>query len=168
MAILTVHHWDAEQERGVHELARVARDTVGVFVQANFGRRQELTIAGAPVGRMLADDNPEEDDAWFAPGGAGSVIAVAATDAPLLPGQCKALARRVSLGLARTGTTGSPFSGDIFLAFSTANDDALASRLGDGGATGSEAPGYATLQFIPGGGRSTRSTRRSSKRPRRR
>jgi len=53
------------------------------------------------------------------------VIAVVATDAPLLPGQCKALARRVPLGLARTGTTGGHFSGDIFLAFSTANGEAL-------------------------------------------
>ncbi len=53
--------------------------------------------------------------------GAGSVIAIVATDAPLLPGQCKALARRVPLGLARTGTAGSHFSGDIFLAFSTAD-----------------------------------------------
>ena len=131
---------------------------LGVFVQANFGRRRELTIAGVPVGGMLADDNPEEDEEWFAPRGAGSVIVVVATDAPLLPGQCKALARRVPLGLARTGTTGSHFSGDIFLAFSTANDDALASRPGapaaraeDDAATSSEAPGYGTLRFIPWG-----------------
>lgn len=101
---------------------RVDRYHVGVFVQANFGARHELTVAGVPVGAALADDNPMAD---FVPGstpdGAGSVIAVVATDAPLLPGQAKALARRVPLGLARTGTTGSHFSGDIFLAFSTAN-----------------------------------------------
>ena len=62
--------------------------------------------------------------------GAGSVIVVVATDAPLLPDQCRALARRVPLGLARTGTTGSHFSGDIFLAFSTANAGGLTSRMG--------------------------------------
>jgi D-aminopeptidase len=99
--------------------------TVGAFLQCNFGSRSELTILGRPLGELLADDNPLEQMAWFQPGG-GSVIAVIATDAPLLPGQCKALARRVPLGLARTGTTGSHFSGDLFLAFSTANPGAFA------------------------------------------
>ena len=94
--------------------------TVGVFVQANFGRREELTIAGLPVGQLLADDNPMAEH-FAAPEGAGSVITIVATDAPLLPHQCTALARRVTLGLARTGTTGSHFSGDLFLAFSTAS-----------------------------------------------
>jgi D-aminopeptidase len=93
--------------------------TVGVFVQANFGARHELVIAGVPLGVELADDNPLEE--YFSPAGAGSCIAVVATDAPLLPGQCKALARRVTLGLARTGTTGSHFSGDLFIALSTGN-----------------------------------------------
>lgn len=111
--------------------------SVGVFMQANFGTRAELTITGLPVGQILDDDNPEEDEDWFAPAGAGSVIVIVATDAPLLPGQCKALARRVPLGLARTGTTGSHFSGDIFLAFSTANPSALDSRLGGVGNEGS-------------------------------
>jgi D-aminopeptidase len=92
---------------------------VGVFVQTNFGARHELVIAGVPLGAELADDNPLEE--YFSPAGAGSCIAVVATDAPLLPGQCKALARRVTLGLARTGTTGSHFSGDIFIALSTAD-----------------------------------------------
>jgi D-aminopeptidase len=101
--------------------------TVGAFVQANFGQRDELRIGGLPAGRLFNDDNPEEDEDWFAPPGSGSVIVVLATDAPLLPGQCKALARRAPMGLARTGTTGSHFSGDIFLAFSTANRNALAS-----------------------------------------
>ena len=63
------------------------------------------------------------------PGGAGSVIAGIATDAPLLPMQCEALARRVPIGLARTGTTGGHFSGDIFLAFTTANAGALGSSF---------------------------------------
>lgn len=104
--------------------------TVGVFLQANFGSRQELTIRGHRVGEALSLPNPQEDTNWGtgtaqtspAPGGAGSVIVLVATDAPLDPLQCTALARRVPLGLARTGTTGSHFSGDLFLAFSTAND----------------------------------------------
>ena len=107
---------------------------VAAFVQANFGSRDELMIAGVP---MVGIDrpNPLGDSDWFAkdianakfPGGAGSVIVVIATNAPLLPAQCKALAKRVPLGLARTGTTGSHFSGDIFIAFSTANEGALQS-----------------------------------------
>jgi L-aminopeptidase/D-esterase-like protein len=80
--------------------------------------------------------------------GAGSVIAIVATDAPLLPGQCKALARRVPLGLARTGTTGSHFSGDLFLALSTANSGAFTpgseSLYGRGAR-------YDALRFIPWG-----------------
>jgi L-aminopeptidase/D-esterase-like protein len=104
--------------------------TVGAFVQANFGRRRQLTIAGHPVGKDLLDDNPLEETDWFLPAGAGSVIAVVATDAPLLPGQCSALARRATLGIGRTGTTGSHSSGDIFLAFSTANPGQLSSEVG--------------------------------------
>jgi L-aminopeptidase/D-esterase-like protein len=119
--------------------------TVGVFVQANFGSRHELVVAGVPIGRELLDDDPMSDPSWLAPPGAGSVIAIVATDAPLLPGQCKALARRVPLGLARTGTTGSHFSGDIFLAFSTANEGELA--LGLGGGDG--AARYGSLRFVP-------------------
>jgi D-aminopeptidase len=100
--------------------------TVGVFLQANFGSRDELTITGTAVGQLADVENPMEEDDWLeqdlrAPGGAGSVIVVVATDAPLSSAQCKALARRVPLGLARTGTTGSLFSGDLFLAFSTAD-----------------------------------------------
>jgi D-aminopeptidase len=101
--------------------------TVGVFVQANFGSRDELTIHGVPVGRAVNVPNPMETRDWLekdllTPGGAGSVIVVVATDAPLVAAQCEALARRVPMGLARTGTTGSLFSGDLFLAFSIAND----------------------------------------------
>jgi D-aminopeptidase len=128
--------------------------TVAAFVQANFGSRAELTFAGRHVGPALAGDNPIDGD-WFdidmgrkAPPGAGSVIAVIATDAPLLPGQCKALARRVPLGLARTGTTGSHFSGDIFLAFSTAEAPGLASSFPSGPATDDE---FSSLTFIPWG-----------------
>jgi len=99
--------------------------TVGVFVQANFGKRYELMLTGIALGEEFAADNPMRDSFNQAPAGAGSVIAVVATDAPLFPSQCKALARRVTVGLARTGTSGSHFSGDLFLAFSTANPGAF-------------------------------------------
>ena len=95
--------------------------TVGVFMQANFGWRPEFTIAGVPIGVHIREGDPLDDPSWLLPHGAGSCITIIATDAPLLPGQCKALARRVPMGLARTGTTSSHFSGDIFLAFSTGN-----------------------------------------------
>ncbi len=102
--------------------------TVGCFVQANFGARRELVLRGIACGDALADDNPIAEFRG-APSGAGSIIAIVATDAPLLPHQCKALARRVTLGIARTGTGGSHFSGDLFLAFSTANDGAFSPAL---------------------------------------
>ncbi len=89
--------------------------TLGVFVQANFGRAGELVLLGSKIGGEGAVQL----------GGAGSVIAIVATDAPLLPHQLKRLARRVPIGLARTGTSGNHSSGDIFLAFSTANAGAL-------------------------------------------
>jgi len=95
--------------------------TVGAFVQANFGLRQQLTIAGVPVGRALKDWRPDRR------GGeeAGSVIAVLATDAPLLPHQLQRLARRIALGIGRGGAISGHGSADIFLAFSTANAQAL-------------------------------------------
>jgi L-aminopeptidase/D-esterase-like protein len=97
------------------------RYTLGVFLQANFGDRSDFTVLGVPVGRHADAPRLRNRDM-------GSVISVVATDAPLLPHQLKRLARRVPLGLARTGTFGSHTSGDIFLAFSTANAEALASR----------------------------------------
>ena len=99
------------------------RFTLGVFVQSNFGRREDLTILGVPVGRHLTEGKLRGREQ-------GSVIAIVATDAPLLAHQLKRLARRVPLGLARTGTIGSNSSGDIFLAFSTANEQAFAQRGG--------------------------------------
>ncbi len=102
--------------------------TVGVFLQTNFGARKELVLSGVPCGEFLADDNPI-NDFFAAPPGAGSLIAIVATDAPLLPHQCNAMARRVTLGVARTGTSGSHFSGDLFLAFSTANAGAFTPPL---------------------------------------
>jgi D-aminopeptidase len=121
--------------------------TVGVFVQANFGRRHELTLAGLPLGQLLAGDNPMAAPAAN-PGGAGSVIAVVATEAPLLPHQTAALARRVTFGLARTGTTGSHFSGDLFLAFSTGNADAITPGVAVMQGT---AERYDQLRFVPWG-----------------
>lgn len=88
--------------------------TVGVLVQANCGLRRQLTIAGIPMGREIA-----EPAVWSRE--TGSIIIVVATDAPLLPHQLKRLARRASLGLARTGSVSGNGSGDLFLAFSTAN-----------------------------------------------
>ncbi len=96
--------------------------TVGVLVQANYGRRRHLTIAGVPVGEEIPDLLPEIHDGP-APMGAGSIIGVVATDAPLLPHQLKRIAQRVGLGIARMGGMGGNSSGDIFLAFSTANPD---------------------------------------------
>ena len=87
--------------------------TIGVFLQANFGRRPQLMIAGIPVGKEIPGEVYKKEN--------GSCIAVVATDAPLLPNQLKRLARRVSLGLARTGTISGNTSGDLFIAFSIAN-----------------------------------------------
>ena len=100
--------------------------TVGVLVQANFGRRPELTVAGVPVGREIADLTPEINREGGAAGDInvdheGSVIVVVATDAPLSSRQLERLAQRAALGLARTGSTSGNTSGDIFVAFSTGN-----------------------------------------------
>jgi D-aminopeptidase len=102
--------------------------TVGALVQANFGRRFQLTVSGVPVGRHLTEGAPfsqgrnpfEQED--------GSLIVVLATDAPLLPHQLKRLAKRATLGMARTGSMGGNGSGDIFLAFSTANPGAATAK----------------------------------------
>jgi L-aminopeptidase/D-esterase-like protein len=94
--------------------------TVGVLVQANFGSARQLTIAGVPVGRELLGNRRAAAVASGQPD-RGSVIIVVATDAPLLPHQLKRIARRAALGVARTGGTASNGSGDIFVAFSTAN-----------------------------------------------
>lgn len=91
--------------------------TVGAIVQANCGRRKQLTIAGIPVGKEIPGNAVYSQEA-------GSIIIVIGTDAPLLPHQLKRLARRASLGLARTGSVSGNGSGDLFLAFSTANRNA--------------------------------------------
>jgi L-aminopeptidase/D-esterase-like protein len=100
--------------------------TVGVLVQANFGRKSNLTIAGVPVGMELKDTLNYEFKAppSYQPGD-GSIIVVVATDAPLLPHQLKRIAARVPLGVGIVGGRGENGSGDIFLAFSTANPGAF-------------------------------------------
>ncbi len=98
--------------------------TVGVLVQANYGLRDTLRIAGMPVGQDIRNDRIfSEDDP--SPADTGSIIVVVGTDAPLLPHQLKRIARRPALGLGRMGSIAGNGSGDIFLAFSTANVDAL-------------------------------------------
>jgi L-aminopeptidase/D-esterase-like protein len=99
--------------------------TVGVLVQCNYGTRQNLRVAGIPVGAEIFGEDPYA----FVPSDIaerGSIIVVVATDAPLLPHQLKRVARRVTLGLGRNGSTAGNGSGDIFIAFSTANPDASA------------------------------------------
>lgn len=90
---------------------------LGVFVQANFGGRNELSIAGVPVGKEITEKQPVVHEPKRKD---GSIIVIVATNAPLLPGQLKLVARRVSMGIARTGTYSHEGSGDIFLALSTA------------------------------------------------
>jgi L-aminopeptidase/D-esterase-like protein len=103
------------------------RYALGALVQCNYGSRRRLQIAGVPVGREIPDLMPER------PRGdadQGSIIVVVATDAPLLPHQLERVARRVSLGLARVGSTSGNGSGDIFVAFTTANREAGRNRSG--------------------------------------
>ena len=110
--------------------------TVGVLVQCNYGSRQNLRVAGIPVGREISSEDPYA----YQPSEIserGSIIVVVATDAPVLSHQLKRMARRVSLGLGRTGSISGDGSGDIFIAFSTANPHA------DGGKT------VMDLKFLP-------------------
>ena len=105
--------------------------TVGVLVQCNYGSRDLFRVAGVPVGREIADLMPERPGGEQFEGEAdrdGSIIVVVATDAPVLTHQLERMARRVSLGLARNGSIASNGSGDIFVAFSTANREAAAER----------------------------------------
>jgi len=97
--------------------AKYSKYTVGVLVQCNYGYRSQLRIAGVPVGKEIPDHAARESDI-------GSIIVVVATDAPLIPTQLKRMARKVSLGLGRDGSYSGDGSGDIFVAFSTANPGA--------------------------------------------
>ena len=146
-----------EFKGGIGTASRVLRSdqggyTVGVLVQCNYGRRSRLSIAGAPVGREIADlmpcyrgavpADPEDDRACGGKQksdgtGQGSIIVVVATDAPLLPHQLKRIAKRVSLAIGRMGGLGEDASGDLFVAFSTANKGAA------------NAEGTRTLTMLP-------------------
>ncbi len=111
--------------------------TVGVLVQSNFGRRAQLMVAGVPVGKEIPQTPAQAALAGDpARGDLGSIIIVVATDAPLLPHQLKRLARRATLGMARTGGLSGNGSGDIFIAFSTANPEAF------------KAEGLSSLQMV--------------------
>jgi len=112
--------------------ASVGGYTVGVLVQANYGGRSQLTIAGVPVGKEITDLLPKE-----VPADTGSIIVVVGTDAPLLPHQLKRVVKRATLGIAKNGGIGGNSSGDIFIAFSTANTGA-----------GKDA-GVVSLQMLP-------------------
>jgi len=112
---------------GTGTASRVLRDlpgkpVLGVLVQANFGERRDLKIAGVPVGTELTGSLPVESG----PSKDGSIITVVATEAPLLPHQLKRLVKRVTLGLGKSGSVGRNSSGDLFLAFSTATPKHLA------------------------------------------
>jgi D-aminopeptidase len=95
--------------------------TVGILVQANHGRRSQLQVAGVPVGRRIPQGARRSEEN-------GSILGFVATDAPLLPHQLARLARRCSMGLARSGSVSGNSSGDLFLAFSTANEGAVEGR----------------------------------------
>lgn len=113
--------------------------TIGALVQANYGTRRHLRINGVPVGQMIDTDNvPSPRQGQKAD---GSIIVVIATDAPLLAHQCKRLAQRATVGLARVGGTGYNGSGDIFLAFATGNHISLNQT--------EPVPPLPTLQMLP-------------------
>jgi L-aminopeptidase/D-esterase-like protein len=98
--------------------AKAGGYTVGVLVQCNYGSREQLRVAGINVGREITERTVWQKDV-------GSIIIVVATDAPLIPTQLKRIARKVSLGLGRDGSYSGDGSGDIFIAFSTANPGAV-------------------------------------------
>jgi D-aminopeptidase len=116
--------------------ARFGGYTVGVLVQANYGSRQLFSVAGVPVGREITDLQMKPGQPGLASSlrkteeGAGSIIVVLATDAPLLPHQLKRIAHRIGLGVGKVGGRGENSSGDIFIAFSTANAAEFAKNEG--------------------------------------
>jgi D-aminopeptidase len=108
---------------------KIGSFTVGALVQCNCGSRRQLRIGGMPVGQKLAEGMPLASAGHPYREDTGSIIIVVATDAPLLPHQTKRLARRATMGLARTGSISGNGSGDIFIAFSTGNAKAAAKDL---------------------------------------
>lgn len=142
-----------EFKGGIGTASRVVAEaaggwTVGVLVQANYGERDRLTVAGVPVGREIptaevpAPAVPRDEGTL--PPGAGSIIAVVATDAPLLPHQCRRLAQRAGLGVARVGGVGGHSSGDLFIAFATGN----ASDVYPGGPESGDGPLTRTVTML--------------------
>ena len=134
----------------------------GVLVQSNYGGREELRIAGVPVGVEMAGElmpieTSDPPTSSSIPPREGSIIIVVATDAPLLPHQLTRLAKRAGMGLARTGSYAGNSSGDIFIAFSTGNESTLETTAGTGAAR-NDGVGTALkdgsvvshLNFIPG------------------
>ncbi len=118
-----------EFKGGIGSASRVLRQdagghTVGVLVQANYGKRDWLRIDGVRVGEAIPISDissPYGTERSSPPPGSGSIVVVVATDAPLLPHQCQRLAQRAGLGIARVGGTGGHTSGDLFIAFATGN-----------------------------------------------
>jgi len=104
--------------------AKAGGYTVGVLVQCNYGSRDQLRIAGVNVGREIPEHTVWKEDV-------GSIIVIVATDAPLIPTQLKRVAKKISLGLGRDGSYSGDGSGDIFLAFSTANPGAVSPKSND-------------------------------------
>ena len=122
-----------EFKGGTGTASRVADGwTVGALVQANYGSRPRLRVDGVPVGRKLGCDVVPSPFEAPRDAGTGSIIVVVATDAPLLPHQLERIAQRPGLGIARVGGAGEHSSGDLFLAFSTANRGRIASYKDDG------------------------------------
>jgi D-aminopeptidase len=144
-----------EFKGGIGTASRVVAEadgrwTVGVLVQANYGEREQLRIDGVPVGEALpAADVPTPyapgSDEPAIPPGSGSIIAIVATDAPLLPHQCERLAQRAGLGIARMGGTGNNSSGDLFLAFATGNRGLAPAHSAVGSARGID------IRMVPDG-----------------
>jgi D-aminopeptidase len=146
-----------EFKSGIGTASRVVSEedggwTTGVLVQANHGERDQLRIDGVPVGEAIpvtdvpsADDMPDAFDERHRPErGAGSIIVVVGTDAPLLPHQCQRIAQRAALGLARGGSTANNSSGDLIIAFATGNRG-----LTNSGDPPSKAPKVAEVRMIP-------------------
>ncbi|CAF3730041.1 unnamed protein product [Rotaria sordida] len=105
--------------------------TVGVLVQSNYGKRNQLTIAGVPIGEEMSNELlPVDGKRATKPQEQGSIIVIVATDAPFLPHQLKRLVRRVPLGIGLVGGRGGNGSGDIFIAFSTANQQVMGKKTG--------------------------------------
>jgi D-aminopeptidase len=125
--------------------------TVGVLVQANYGEREQLRIDGVPVGEAIPVSEvpspyaPGSDDEAAIAAGTGSIIAIVATDAPLIPHQCERLAQRAGLGIARMGGTGNNSSGDLFLAFATGNRNLAPAHSAIGSARGVD------IRMVPDG-----------------